>query len=93
MFQLALKGVRHNVGRYVATLIAIMTGVAFFTATGFLSQRVIDSLEGSVDQQFGAVDVAVVVDDTGEDPGAWPSSSCSPRRTSTTSRPSTGSTR
>jgi putative ABC transport system permease protein len=70
VFQLALKGVRHNVGRYIATLVAIMTGVAFFTATGFLSQRVIDSLEGSVDQQFGAVDVAVVVDDTGEDPAA-----------------------
>jgi putative ABC transport system permease protein len=62
VFTLAIKGVRHNVGRYIATLVAIMTGVAFFTATGFLSQRVIDSLEGSVDQQYGAVDVALIVD-------------------------------
>lgn len=67
MLALALKGVRHNVGRYVATLIAIMTGVAFFTATGFLSQRVIDSLEGSVDQQYGSVDVALIVDQSGGD--------------------------
>ena len=46
MFKLALRGVRMNVGRYVATLVAIMTGVAFFTAAGFLSDRVIDALEG-----------------------------------------------
>lgn len=63
MFQLALRGVRHNVGRYLATLVAIITGVAFFTATGFISERVIDSLQGDVDTQYGAVDVAVVVDD------------------------------
>lgn len=67
MLSLAIKGVRHNVGRYVATLIAIMTGVAFFTATGFLSQRVIDSLEGPVDQQYGAVDVALTVDQSSGD--------------------------
>ena len=67
MFTLAVKGVRHNVGRYVATLIAIMTGVAFFTATGFLSQRVIDSLEGPVDQQYGSVDVALTVDQSSGD--------------------------
>ena len=41
MFQLAWRGVRHNTGRYIATLIAIMTGVALFTATAFLSHRVI----------------------------------------------------
>ena len=38
MLTLALKGVRHNVGRYVATLIAIMTGVAFFTDSWALGQ-------------------------------------------------------
>ncbi|RLE25637.1 MAG: hypothetical protein DRJ50_02555 [Actinobacteria bacterium] len=62
MFQYAWRGVRYNKGRYIATLVAIITGVAFFTATGFLSDRVIDSLEGSVDREFGSVDVAVVVD-------------------------------
>jgi putative ABC transport system permease protein len=67
MLQLALRGVRHNVGRYLATLIAIMTGVAFFTATGFLSERVIDALEGDVDRQFSAVDVAIVPDQDATD--------------------------
>ncbi len=37
MLKLALRGVRHNGGRYVATLIAIITGVAFFTAAGYSS--------------------------------------------------------
>jgi putative ABC transport system permease protein len=65
MLHLALRGVRYNVGRYIATLLAILTGVAFFTATGFVSDRVIDALEGDVDRQYGNVDAAVVVDDTG----------------------------
>lgn len=60
MLQLALRGVRHNAGRYLATLVAIITGVAFFAATGFLSQRVIESLQGDADRQYAAVDVAVV---------------------------------
>jgi putative ABC transport system permease protein len=62
VFHLALRGVRYNTGRYIATLLAIVTGVAFFAATGFISDGVIDSLEGDVDRQYGAVDVAVVVD-------------------------------
>ena len=63
MLHLALRGVRYNSARYIATLLAILTGVAFFSATGFVSDRVIDSLEGDVDRQYGNVDVAVVVDD------------------------------
>jgi putative ABC transport system permease protein len=62
MRRLVLAGVRHNRARYVATLVAIMTGVAFFTATGFVSNRVIQSLEGDVDQQYGAVGVAIVAE-------------------------------
>ena len=54
MFHLAWLGVRHNPARYVATLVAIVTGVAFFSATGFLSDRVLDALEGDVDRQYGA---------------------------------------
>ncbi len=69
MLHLALRGVRHNVSRYVATLLAILTGVAFFTATGFVSDRVINSLEGDVDRQYGNVDVAVVADTTTQAPG------------------------
>ena len=65
MLKLALRGVRYNGGRYVATLIAIITGVAFFTAAGFLSDRVIDALEGDVNRQFAGVEAAVVADDDG----------------------------
>jgi len=66
VFQLAWRGVRHNTGRYIATLIAIMTGVAFFASTGFLSDRVIDALEGDAARQYSGVDAAVVVDETAE---------------------------
>lgn len=71
MLQLALRNVRHNIGRYIATLVAIATGVAFFTATSFVSARVIDALEGDVDRQYGAVDVAVVIDTSNEDAAAF----------------------
>jgi len=70
VFKLALRGVRMNVGRYVATLVAIMTGVAFFTASGFLSDRVIASLEGATREQYAAVDAAITVDDDPNAPGA-----------------------
>lgn len=65
MLQLAWRGVRHNPGRYIATIVAIITGVAFFAATGFVSDRVIATLEGDVNRQYGNVDVAVVVDTDG----------------------------
>ncbi len=61
MRMLAWRGVRNNAGRYIATLVAIMAGVAFFAATSFVSDRVISSLEGDVDRQYGNVDVAVVL--------------------------------
>ena len=60
MLKLAWRGVRHNKGRYIATLVAILTGVAFFTAAGFISDRVVASLEGDVNREYKAVDVAVV---------------------------------
>jgi putative ABC transport system permease protein len=67
MRTLAWRGVRNNLGRYVATLVAIITGVAFFAATGFVSDRVISSLEGDVDRQYGNVDAAVVLQDDSSD--------------------------
>ena len=70
MFKLAWSGVRHNTGRYVATLVAIITGVAFFAATGFISDRVIDTLEGDVDRQYTNVDVAVVADEDADSANA-----------------------
>ncbi|MEO9322175.1 ABC transporter permease [Nocardioides sp. C4-1] len=65
MFRLALSSVRHSLGRYLATLVAIIAGVGFFTAVSVVSDGVIDSLEGNVDDQYGNVDVAVVADDGG----------------------------
>jgi len=41
-------------------VVAIVAGVAFFAAAGFLGDRVIDSLEGETRNAFGAVDVAVI---------------------------------
>ena len=64
MFKLVLSSVRHNLGRYLATLIAIIAGVGFYTAVSVISDGVISSLEGNVDDQYGNVDVAVVPDDT-----------------------------
>ena len=70
MWKLALRGVRQNTGRYAATLVAIMTGVAFFTASGFLSDRVISALEKDARTQYEAVDAAITVDDDEDAPGA-----------------------
>ncbi|MFN3219386.1 MAG: ABC transporter permease [Acidimicrobiales bacterium] len=63
MFKLGLRGVRYNLGRYIATLLAIVTGVAFFSASGFVADRVISAFEGDVDRQYGAVDAALIPDD------------------------------
>lgn len=63
MLHMALRGVQRNTGRYVATLLAIVTGVAFFAATGFISDHVIKAMEGDADRQYQGVDVAIVVDD------------------------------
>jgi len=62
VLKIAWRGLRFNLGRYIATIIAIVTGIGFFAATGFLSQRVINALEGDAVRQFGGVDVAVVAD-------------------------------
>ena len=69
MFSLIVSSVRHNRGRYVATLIAILTGVAFYTATGLIGNRVTSSLEGDATRQYANVDVAVVPKDEGGDLG------------------------
>ena len=63
MLTLVVSSVRHNLGRYLATLIAIMTGVGFYTAVGVISDGIISSLEGNVDTEYGNVDVAIVPDE------------------------------
>ncbi|SDE33063.1 ABC transporter permease [Nocardioides lianchengensis] len=74
MIKLVLSSVRHNLGRYLATLVAIVAGVGFYTAVSVISDGVIDSLEGNIDDQYGNVDVAVVPDeaDVVEQTGAQP---------------------
>jgi putative ABC transport system permease protein len=57
---IVLSSVRHNRSRYVATLLAIVTGVAFFAATGFVADGVVASLEGDAQRQYQNVDVAIV---------------------------------
>lgn len=64
MLRLVLGSVRHNVGRYLATLVAIITGVGFYTAVSVISDGIISSLDGDVDAQYGNVDVAVVPDES-----------------------------
>jgi putative ABC transport system permease protein len=68
MLTLAWRGVRFNLGRYVATLVAIITGVAFFAASGFVADRVVAALEGDADRQYGNIDAAVVPDRGGDVP-------------------------
>ena len=63
MFTLVLSSVRHNLGRYLATLVAIIAGVGFYTAVSVISDGVISSLDGNVDGQYGNVAVAVIPDD------------------------------
>lgn len=64
MLKLVLSSVRHNLGRYIATLVAIVAGVGFFTAVSVVSDGVISSLDGNVDQQYGTVSVAVGSEDS-----------------------------
>src|SRR6478752_9216469 len=63
MFRLVISSVRHNLGRYLATLVAIVAGVGFYTAVSVISDGVISSLDGNVDAQYGNVDVAIVSDE------------------------------
>lgn len=76
MRTLVWRNVRNNTGRYLATLIAIITGVGFFAATGFIGDRVIASVNGDVDRQYGNVDVAVVPAE--DEPGGDVSNDASP---------------
>src|SRR6478735_8428371 len=83
MIKLVLSSVRHNLGRYLATLVAIIAGVGFFTSVSVISDGVISSLDGNVDAQYGNVDVAIVPDDpvTSDDTAAAPEPAKVPQAT------------
>jgi putative ABC transport system permease protein len=59
MFELALSSVRSNISRFVATLIAIATGVAFLTAGTMLTTSIERSLGGEIDEQYAGVAAAI----------------------------------
>lgn len=69
MLQLALEGVRSNPFRYVATVIAIVLGIGFFTATSVLTTSFQDSLNDSIAKAFDDVGAAVRSDEVVEQAG------------------------
>lgn len=64
MLQIALRGVKNNPFRYLATTIAIVLGVAFFTATGVMTTSFRESFDSSITEAFEDVDAAVRSTDT-----------------------------
>ncbi len=64
MLQIALRGVKNNPFRYLATSIAIILGVAFFTATGVMTTSFRESINSSITEAFDDVDAAVRSTDT-----------------------------
>ncbi|HXA31959.1 MAG TPA: ABC transporter permease, partial [Acidimicrobiales bacterium] len=59
MFTIAVRGVRNNPFRFVATGLAIVLGIGFFVATSVLTASVSRTLNSSVTQAFSHVDAAV----------------------------------
>ena len=59
MLTIALRGIVNNPFRYAATALAIVLGIAFFTATSVLTTSFEDSLNQSIAEAFEEVDVAV----------------------------------
>ncbi len=59
MFQIAIRGLKQNPFRYVATAIAIVLGVAFYVATTVMTTSFQDTLNGSIAEAFDDVDGAV----------------------------------
>ncbi|MDE0161607.1 MAG: FtsX-like permease family protein [Acidimicrobiaceae bacterium] len=59
MLTIALRGIAGNPFRYAATALAIVLGIAFFTATSVMTTSFEDSLNDSIAEAFVDVDVAV----------------------------------
>ncbi len=60
MFRYALKSLRANLTRLVATSLAIILGIAFLASGLMLTDAVRAGLTGNVEQQYAKVDLAVV---------------------------------
>jgi putative ABC transport system permease protein len=59
MFRFALKNLRANATRLVATATAVIIGIAFLAAGLMLTDAMKAALEGNVDDQYAAVDLVV----------------------------------
>ena len=59
MLAIALLRVAQNPFRYIATALAIILGIAFFTATSVLTTSFEESLNSSIEQSFEDVDASV----------------------------------
>ena len=68
MLTIALRGIANNPFRYVATALAVVLGIAFFTATSVLTTSFQDSLNDSIADAFQDVDAAVRSANTIETP-------------------------
>ena len=68
MLTIALRGIANNPFRYVATALAIVLGIAFFTATSVLTTSFQESLNDSIAEAFQDVDAAVRSANTIETP-------------------------
>ncbi len=56
MFDLAIQTIRSNIGRLVATVLAIVAGVAFLSAGLMFTDAIRSSLGGTIEAQYGLVD-------------------------------------
>ncbi len=59
MWRTSVKILRANLSRFVATLIAIATGVGFLTAGTMVTNSIESSLGGEIDRQYAGLDLAV----------------------------------
>ena len=59
MLTIALRGIASNPFRYAATALAIVLGIAFFTATSVLTTSFENSLNDSIADAFDDIDAAV----------------------------------
>ena len=68
MLTIALRGIANNPFRYVATALAIVLGIAFFSATSVLTTSFEESLNDTITEAFQDVDIAVRSANTIETP-------------------------
>src|SRR5689334_10925885 len=59
MFELAIANLRANLSRLVATVVAIIAGVAFLSAGLMFTDALRSSLGGAIAEQYANVDAAV----------------------------------